>query len=177
MVGSERLAAQLAHLAQQAGAASASVFLPTPWNPAAPAVLVHAGEAPPLPELATAAAAETFAAEVLETGSWNGVNVTADGLVTSRSGDGVLIAAPLLTSLWAGVSAAMTPSGGLRRRTLDQRRMAPAAGWIALRLPPASDAAAHTAATVALAHALPRPSSASTRCSPIRSPACRAGTS
>ena len=154
MVGSERLAAQLAHLAQQAGAASASVFLPTPWNPAAPAVLVHAGGAPPLPELATAAAAETFAAEVLETGAWNGVSVTADGLVTSRSGDGVLIAAPLLTSLWAGVSAAMTPSGGLRRRTLDQRRMAPAAGWIALRLPPASDAAAHTAATVSLAHAL-----------------------
>ena len=129
MVGSERLAAQLAHLAQQAGAASASVYLPTPWNPSAPAVLVQAGEAPPLPELATAEAAEAFAVEVLETGQWNGQAVSADGLVASKSGDGVLIAAPLLTSLWAGVSAAAAAPGGLRRRSVDQRRMAPAAGW------------------------------------------------
>ena len=154
MVGSERLAAQLVHLAQQAGAASASVFLPTPWNPAAPSVLVHAGEAPALPELASADAAEAFATEVLETGAWNGQTVSADGLVTSRSGDGVLIAAPLLTSLWAGVGAATAPPGGLRRRSLDQRRMAPAAGWIGLRLPPASEGAVTTAATVTLAHAL-----------------------
>ena len=66
MAGSERLAAQLAHLAQQAGARSASVYLPTPWNAAAPAVLVHAGDAPPLAELATPESAEAFAAEVLE---------------------------------------------------------------------------------------------------------------
>ena len=156
MVGSERLAAQLAHLAQEAGAASASVYLPTPWNPSAPAVLVHAGDAPPLPELATQAAAEAFAADVLETGQWNGLAVSGDGLVASKSGDGVLIAAPLLTSLWAGAAAAATgtPAGGLRRRTVDQRRMAPAAGWIALRLPPAAGGPASASAAIALAHAL-----------------------
>mgnify|MGYP003539577424 CR=1 FL=1 len=110
MAGSERLAAQLAHLAQQAGAHSASVYLPTPWNPAAPAVLVHAGDAPPLAELATPESAEAFAAEVLETGAWNGIAVSPDGLIASRGGHGVLIAAPLLTSLWAGAGASVALS-------------------------------------------------------------------
>ncbi len=155
MVGSERLAAQLAHLAQQAGAVSASVFLPTPWNPSAPVVLVHAGDAPPLPELATPEAAEAFVAEVLESGAWNGASVTTDGFVTSKSGDGVLIAAPLLTSLWTAAAGAGTPPAGLlRRRTVDQRRTAPAAGWIALRLPPTSSPAPGAPTAIALAHAL-----------------------
>ncbi|MGE0816001.1 MAG: sigma 54-interacting transcriptional regulator [Vicinamibacterales bacterium] len=154
MIGSERLAAQLAHLAQQAGAISASVYLPTPWNAAAPMVLVHAGRDLPLPELATPAAAEAFAAEVVETGAWNGQAVTADGLVTSKSGEGVLIAAPLLTSLWAGVGAAAAPGGFAQRRSADHRRMAPAAGWVALRMPPPLVSALGGGAMVAVAHAL-----------------------
>jgi len=153
MVGSERLAAQLAHLAQQAGAASASVYLPTPWNTAAPIVLVHAGEAAPLPELATATAAEAFAAEVLETGAWNGTPVSADGLIQSRDGQGVLIAAPLLTSLWAGIGASVTSVSHARRRSADQRRLSPAAGWVALRMPmPAVEAG--PGSMIAVAHAL-----------------------
>jgi len=153
MVGSERLAAQLAHLAQQAGAASASVYLPTPWNAAAPVVLVHAGEAAPLPELATATAAEAFAAEVLETGAWNGTPVSADGLIPSRDGQGVLIAAPLLTSLWAGIGASVTNVSHARRRSADQRRLSPAAGWVALRMPmPAAEAG--PGSMIAVAHAL-----------------------
>ncbi len=153
MVGSERLAAQLAHLAQQAGAASASVYLPTPWNPAAPIVLVHAGEAAPLPELATATAAEAFASEVLETGAWNGTPVSADGLIPSRDGQGVLIAAPLLTSLWAGIGASVTNVSHARRRSADQRRLSPAAGWVALRMPmPAIETG--PGSMIAVAHAL-----------------------
>jgi hydrogenase-4 transcriptional activator len=154
MVGSERLAGQLAHLAQQAGAASASVYLPTPWNPGAPMVLVHAGAAPPLPELATSAAAEAFAAEVLETGAWKGQPVSADGLVPSASGDGVLIAAPLLTSLWAGVGAAASSAAHEQRRAADHRRMAPAAGWVALRMAPLPTETAAGTGMLAVAHAL-----------------------
>ncbi|MEZ5417577.1 MAG: hypothetical protein R2708_09550 [Vicinamibacterales bacterium] len=168
MVGSERLAAQLAHLAQQAGAASASVYLPTPWNPSAPAVLVQAGEAPPLPELATAEAAEAFSAEILETGQWNGQAVSADGLVASKSGDGVLIAAPLLASLWAGVSAAAatraacaaaaSTSGAWRRR--------PAGSGCGCR-PPLVRPPGRRRPSPSRTR-WPRPSSGSTRCSPIR---------
>ena len=153
MVGSERLAAQLAHLAQQAEAASASVYLPTPWNAAAPIVLVHAGDGAPLPELASPAAADAFATEVLETGAWNGVPVSADGLIPSRSGHGVLIAAPLLTSLWAGVGGAGPAVNHARRRSADQRRLSPAAGWVALRMP-AATVATGSGSMIAVAHAL-----------------------
>ncbi len=153
MVGSERLAGQLAHLAQQAGATSASVYLPTPWNPAAPVVLVHAGDAAPLAELATPAAAEAFAAEVIETGAWNGVPVSPDGLITSRGGHGVLIAAPLLTSLWAGTGVSVPAVGHTRRRTADQRRLSPTAGWVALRMP-LHGASGGPGSMVAVAHAL-----------------------
>ncbi len=153
MAGSERLAAQLAHLAQQAGAHSASVYLPTPWNPAAPAVLVHAGDAPPLAELATPESAEAFAAEVLETGAWNGVAVSPDGLIASRGGHGVLIAAPLLTSLWAGAGASVSSVDHARRRSADERRLSPAAGWVALSMPPPA-ATSGTGSMISVAHAL-----------------------
>jgi hydrogenase-4 transcriptional activator len=151
MDGLERLAGQLARLAQQAGAGSASIYLPTPWNAVAPVVLVHAGEAEPLPELATARAAETFASEVLDTGAWHGVPVGTDGLVPSRGGHGLLVAAPLLTSLWAGAGSPGAPPTARRRRT-DAPRQSPAAGWVGLRMPMPPGGSAGS--MMAVAHAL-----------------------
>ncbi len=151
MDGLERLAGQLARLAQQAGAGSASIYLPTPWNAVTPVVLVHAGEAAPLPELATAPAAEAFASEVLDTGAWHGMPVGTDGLVPSHGGQGVLIAAPLLTSLWAGAGSP-TASHTARRRRSDAPRQSPAAGWVGLRMPTLPGGSAGS--MMAVAHAL-----------------------
>jgi len=63
--GSQRLISQLDALARKTGAASASVYLPTPWDPQAPVVLVHVGAGTPLPELSTAEAAAAFTSGVL----------------------------------------------------------------------------------------------------------------
>ena len=136
MVGIQRLVVQLELLVRKTGATSASVYLPTPWDAHAPAVLVHAGDMPPLPELATPDAAAAFSGAVLESGRWHGAEVAIDALIPSASGDGVLIAVPLLTSLWAGgvrdTAAALRHPG---RRSEDQRQASPVAGWMGLRLP------------------------------------------
>ncbi len=136
MVGIQRLVAQLEQLVRKTGASSASVYLPTPWDAQAPVVLVHAGDQAPLLELATPDAAAAFSGAVLESGRWHGAEVALDALIPSASGDGVLMAVPLLTSLWAG--GVRDTAGALRhpsRRSEDQRQASPVAGWIGLRLP------------------------------------------
>jgi diguanylate cyclase (GGDEF)-like protein len=146
----QKLLEQLQRVAEQANATSATVFLPSPWEPVARALLLQVGPAPPLDELASQEAAEGFTAEVAETGEWAGHAATPDGIVVSRSGDGVLIPVPLLTSLWAG-----TPAGGaatLRRRKSDGRNASTTAGWVGLRLH--GDAAPAARTTVQLAHSL-----------------------
>ena len=136
MVGIQRLVVQLELLVRKTGASSASVYLPTPWDAHSPVVLVHAGDQPPLSELATPDAAAAFSSAVLESGRWHGAEVALDALVPSASGDGFLIAVPLLTSLWAGgvrdTAAALRHPG---RRSEDQRQASPVAGWIGIRLP------------------------------------------
>ncbi|MEP7117765.1 MAG: hypothetical protein ABI880_09290, partial [Acidobacteriota bacterium] len=102
MIGSQRLTAQLELLAAKTAAPAASVYLPTPWDAHAPVLLTHTGQGAPLPELATPEAAAAFAASVIETGQWNGLTVALDALIPSRSGEGFLVAVPLLTSLWSG---------------------------------------------------------------------------
>ncbi len=127
-----KLVEQLQRVADQAGATSAAVYLPTPWEPTARALLLQVGPAPALAELASQEAAEAFSAEVAETGQWAGHPAQADGILTSQSGDGVLIPVPLLTSLWAG---AVTPgTSSPRRRQSDGRGPSSTAGWVGLRL-------------------------------------------
>ena len=147
-----KLIEQLQRVADQANATGAAVFLPSPWEPVAHALLLHVGPEPPLEELASQDAAEAFAAEVAESGEWAGRPAALDGIVTSRLGDGVLIPVPLLTSLWAGVSPPGAAS--LRRRKSDGRGPNSTAGWVGLRL--ALDQAGAPAArtNVQLAHSL-----------------------
>ncbi|MCC6990479.1 MAG: sigma 54-interacting transcriptional regulator, partial [Acidobacteria bacterium] len=136
MIASQRLLTQLDLLVKKTGATSASVYLPTPWDARAQVVLVHAGEQRPLPELATAEAAAAFTGTVLETGQWEGAPVALDALIPSASGDGYLMAVPLLTSLWAGgVTREAAVLRHPQRRSEDQRQASPVAGWIGLRLP------------------------------------------
>ena len=152
MIASQRLLTQLDILVRKTGATSASVFLPTPWDARSPVVLVHAGGDPPLPELATADAAAAFTATVLESGEWQGARVALDALIPSASGDGYLVAVPLLTSLWAG--GVTREAAGLRhpqRRSEDQRQASPVAGWIGLRLPTPPSAGEVTTCAHALA--------------------------
>ncbi len=150
----QKLVEQLKRVAEQARASSAAVYLPTPWEPAARALLLQVGPQAPLPELATQEAAEAFSAEVAETGEWAGSAATADGIMTSASGDGVLIPVPLLTSLWAG--AASPGAAALRRRQSDGRGVGSTAGWVGLRLDGAGgDTGGPTArGTVQLAHSI-----------------------
>jgi diguanylate cyclase (GGDEF)-like protein len=150
----QKLVEQLQRVADQAQAASAAIYLPTPWEPAARALLLHVGGEAPLSELATQDAAEAFAAEVAETGHWAGHPAAADGIVASRSGDGVLIPVPLLTSLWAGAVAPGTATP--RRRQSDGRGPSSTAGWVGLRFAPTPDGSAGPASrtNVLLAHSL-----------------------
>ena len=152
MIGS-RLTTQLELLARKTGAAAASVYVPTPWDPSAPITLTHVGDGAPLPELATADAAAAFSSAVLETGVWNGESVALDAPIPSQSGDGVLIAVPLLTSLWAGgiTRDAAAARRHPQRRSDDQRRASPVAGWMGLRLPAPPGARDVTAFAHALA--------------------------
>jgi diguanylate cyclase (GGDEF)-like protein len=149
----QKLIEQLQRVAEQARASAASVYLPTPWEPAR-ALLLQVGAAAPLPELATQEQAEAFSAEVAETGGWNGVPASADGIVVSRAEHGLLIPVPLLTSLWAGA----VPPGATspRRRQSDGRGLGSTAGWVGLRFPQAGadESARAQPATVQLAHSL-----------------------
>ncbi len=152
MIGTQRLVAQLALLAKHTGASSASVYLPTPWDQKAPVLLVHSGDSAPLSELATPQTAAEFSGAVLERGHWNERPVALDALIPSQSGEGFLVAVPLLTSLWAG-GVTRVPAAALlhhKRRSEDQRQASPVAGWVGLRLPAPPPAAA----VAAFAHAL-----------------------
>ncbi|HUU35959.1 MAG TPA: diguanylate cyclase, partial [Vicinamibacterales bacterium] len=152
MIASQRLLTQLDLLVRKTGATSASVYLPTPWDARAPAVLVHAGADPPLRELATADAAAAFTGAVLDSGEWEGTPVALDALIPSASGDGYLMAVPLLTSLWAGgVTRDAGAQSHPQRRSEDQRQVSPVAGWIGLRLPTPPPASEVTTCAHALA--------------------------
>ena len=122
-----KLVEQLQRVADQAGATSAAIYLPTPWEPTARALLLQVGQEPALAELASQDAAEAFSAEVAETGRWLGHPAPPDGILTSGSGDGVLIPVPLLTSLWAG-AVAPGPTSPQRRQS-DGRGPSSTAGW------------------------------------------------
>ena len=149
----KKLVDQLYRLADIANASSVALFLPAAWESTARALLLEVGTDSPLAELASQQAAEEFSAEVAETGRWAGAPADADGIVASRSGDGMLIPVPLLTSLWAG---AVTPRAGTpRRRQSDGRGDAATAGWVGLRFAPSTDASAvANKSNIQLAHSL-----------------------
>ncbi|MBE3096902.1 MAG: GGDEF domain-containing protein, partial [Planctomycetes bacterium] len=119
------------------GAASASVFIPTPWSRASQAILIQAGAGPSLAELADLETAAAFcsraASEGPRAGSRLGPGVS---VLKSTTPGGVLLPIPLITQLWQRVVADPLPDRGAARasrRATDRESGVPAAGWLGLR--------------------------------------------
>ena len=126
--------------AAKCGARAASIYVPTPWNDAAPGLLVHVG-AEPLPEMADLKRAAAFAAqaEVQAAGDAAAADRTLE-MRASQSSDGCLIPIPMLAPHWRGASsdrgdaaAATGASSVPQRRLADEHQAPPIVGWLGLR--------------------------------------------
>ncbi len=130
--------------AEKCGAVGASVFVPTPWNTAAPGILVHVGRARPLPEVETLDGAMAFASRaVAALGPAEDVTKPAT-LLPSAVPEGCFIPIPLLATLWHRVS--ITSPGDAEShepsRRLSDRPGAPQiVGWLGLRFAAPADRA------------------------------------
>ena len=124
--------------AERCGALSASVFVPTRWNPAVPGVLVHVGSADPLPELASMEAAVALAEQaVTRLEPADGSSGGHPAVLASEVLEGCLIPIPLLTGPWtqARMTAPCGEEADGRSRRLSDRPGArpPVVGWLGLR--------------------------------------------
>ncbi len=118
---------------ERAGALCASVFVATPWNDAAPGILVQVGEGAPVPELAGLDEAIAFTRRTLASGDTLSA-ATLPACLTSEAPEGCLIPIPLLTTLWPKLASQPGGAGALRRLA-DRSGARPVAGWIGLRFP------------------------------------------
>jgi diguanylate cyclase (GGDEF)-like protein len=133
----EHLLEQLRRAVERCGAHAASVYLPTPWNPAMPAILVHVGPDKPLPELATVDAALAFSSSaVAKFDVLAGADRPTGAIVGSQDPAGCLIPIPVLTAMSGPGSLirddqvdALPP---IRRRS-DRSDVPPFAGWVGIR--------------------------------------------
>jgi hydrogenase-4 transcriptional activator len=138
----ELLKAYLDGVLRLSGAAGASVFVPTPWNRASQAILIHTGSVPPLPELADADTALAFSQRtatslVLDSAApYPGMTV-----LNSEAPGGALLPVPLITKLWQRVAAGGEEGKATPRRATDRSIGIPAAGWVGLRFGPYEDEA------------------------------------
>jgi hydrogenase-4 transcriptional activator len=116
------------------GATGASVYVPTPWNSAAPGLLVHIGDAPPVPEMATLEAASAFAASAGELmGASTPARSGCTSVVPSAERAGCLLPIPLLATLWTRSSVAAVGTNGQElRRQSDRSGAPPIVGWLGL---------------------------------------------
>jgi len=121
------------------GAASASVFIPTPWSRVSLAILLHAGKTPPLPELSDVATAAEFCSRVASEKPRAESGLLPDAVVLkSATPGGVLLPIPLITQLWQRVMAGPPSHRGdahAARRATDRESGVAAAGWLGLRFP------------------------------------------
>jgi diguanylate cyclase (GGDEF)-like protein len=137
------LTSHVRRAAEKCGADGASVYVPTPWNPTTPGMLVHVGNGAPLPELATLEAAVAFANEAAtRLGTPSDGNPAPVSMVPSAVPEGCFIPIPLLETLWHRTS--MSGAGGddgkaQSRRLADRRGGPPIVGWLGLRFPAAPD--------------------------------------
>jgi len=122
----------LRHLAEVTGAAAVTVYAPVPWTNGTP-LLVHFGGAA-VPELASLAAAEAFAARADRGAAAPPPPPWSFNAVPSAADDGILLPVPLLSSLWAGGISPPVSVGPGRRHTDRTGAAATPVGWVGLRL-------------------------------------------
>jgi diguanylate cyclase (GGDEF)-like protein len=134
---------------RKCGALGASIYVPTPWDPAAPGILVQVGEQAPLPELASLDAAVAFVARSasLPATPSAGDNTTV-GLVASAAPEGCLIPIPLIAPPGRRTPFANADSAeSLKqlRRLSDHGSPAAIVGWVGLRFAEQPECGRHPA--------------------------------
>ena len=116
------------------------MYVATPWNPAAPGILIHVGTAAPLPEVATLETACAFADEAANrAGKSDNVDKAPFTVLQSAIAEGCFIPIPLLKTLWHRVPEDDLGAKGLKRRLSDQRGGPPIVGWLGLRFAEPTD--------------------------------------
>ena len=121
---------------QMSGAKCASLFIPAGRSASSTPVLIHSGDAPPLPELSSLDEAAKLVEGGLEAA---GANTPEPRLSTSRDPDGVILALPPIALLVAGGPEGDSRPAGRRRLDSSEALEASRAGWLGLRLPPGPD--------------------------------------
>lgn len=123
------------HAAAKCGARGASVYVPTPWNDAAPGLLVFVGSEP-VPEMADLDRARAFAQRA---DTWYGnpdTNRRELVVLPSEAAGGCLIPIPMLAAHWRGASSERPDMGSpaaQQRRLADESEAPPIVGWLGLR--------------------------------------------
>ena len=120
------------------GAECASLFVPAPMSRLARPILVHDGQAEPVPELADLDSAEEFANRMASVGSGVGSEESSGipSLVKSAGADSGLVALPSVEPPWT-LGALFGDEGNRRRADLEDSRAPLLMGaWIGLRFAP-----------------------------------------
>ena len=113
----------------------ASLFIPAPMSRLARPLLIHDGDAAPVPELQDLESAQEFANRMAELDAANGDEESSGipSLVVSRAADSGLVALPSVEPPWT--LGALFGEEGNRRRTdtQDSKANVPLGAWIGLR--------------------------------------------
>ena len=132
---------------EKCGALGASVYVPTPWNTAAPGILLHVGTGEPLPEVASLDEAHAFAARAASAlGSSDDQRKLTTTIVPSSVREGCYVPIPLLATLWHRASilgAGTEDPKGQSRRLSDRLGAPPIVGWLGLRFAAAPTRVTH----------------------------------
>jgi diguanylate cyclase (GGDEF)-like protein len=117
------------------GADCASLFIPAPMSRLARPLLLHDGDAPPVPELEDLESAEEFANRMAQASAATGDQESSGipSMVVSQADDSGLVPLPSVEPPWT--LGALFGEEGNRRRTdaLDSRSGIPLGAWIGLR--------------------------------------------
>jgi hydrogenase-4 transcriptional activator len=134
--------------ADTCGAIGASVYVPTPWSPSTPGILVHSGHAPTLPEMATLEDACAFASRAAaRLGAPQDAGTTTTIVIPGSIPEACFIPIPVLATLWHRASMSGVNGGDPavpRRRLSDRVGGPPIVGWLGLRFTEPSNRALQT---------------------------------
>jgi hydrogenase-4 transcriptional activator len=138
----ELLGPYLRELVKVTGACDASVYLPGSLGLGSRGQVLHLGEAPSVPELATLDVAEAFASGVSEAATAGAARLGGDAAaLPSVVPGGVLIPIPSVATLWERAASSPPPAAAASaphaQRARDRARTSlGGSGWVGLRFDP-----------------------------------------